>query len=102
MPVVKPVSAAVSKFAATSALSPAHPAAVPEGFKLRFPYLEKIVAVDVALGERAVDVGTGGDSAVDQDRPDVDARSAEERGVADEGFIRTDISLAAEADLYAS
>ena len=85
VPVVEAVSTTFPEFGAVGALPPAHPAPVPEGLKTRLPYLEKVVAVDVSLGGGAVDVGTGGNGAVDQDRSDVDACPAEEWGVADEG-----------------
>jgi len=63
------------------------------------PYLVKVIAVDVSLCEGAVDVGAGGNGAVDQDGSDVDACPAEERGVAHQRFIGTDIAFTAEADL---
>jgi len=99
VPVVEAVSATVFEFAATSALPSAHPVAVSEGLKTQLPNLIKIIAIDISLSERAVDVGAGGNGAVDQDGSDVDACPAEERGVAHERFIGTDIAFTAEADL---
>ena len=46
VPVVEAVSAAVPEFGAVGALSSAHPAAVPEGLKLRLPNLIKVVAIN--------------------------------------------------------
>ena len=52
--------------------------------------------IDVALDIAAVDVGTGGDGAIDEDGADGDAGAAEIIPVADLALIGTDVGLAAE------
>jgi hypothetical protein len=60
------------------------------------PDLIKVVCIDITLSERSVNVGTGGNGTVDQDRSYIDSCPAEEVAVSYQGLVFAYITLAAE------
>ena len=73
-----------------------HPAAVAKELKTVFPNVKEVVMVDVALCETAVDVGAGGDGAIDEDGSDGDAGTAEVVPITDLALVGPDVGFAAE------
>jgi hypothetical protein len=97
MPIVHPATEAVAPFPAIFAPPCTGPTAISERLETFLPYLPQIVLIDVALAEAVpVNVGTGADAAVGQDRSDVDSGVAEEAAVADLFLIASQITLATE------
>ena len=73
-----------------------HPCTVAEGLEAVFPNIEEVILIDIALHIAAVDVWAGRDGAVDEDRADGDARTAEIIPIADFALVGAHVGLAAE------
>ena len=81
---------------AISALTRFHPLAVTEGLETVFPNVKEIVLIDITLHEAAIDVGTSGNGAINQDGADGDASATKIEPVADLTLVRTDVGLTTE------
>ena len=77
----------VFKHLAIGALSRLHPLAVTEGLETIFPDIKKVVFINIALHKTSVNVGTGGNGAVNQYRADCDACTTEIEPVADLALV---------------
>ncbi len=100
VPAVEAAAQAVAPvLALCAAAAAAGPGPIAEGLETGLPDVPEIVFIDAALSERvAVDVGAGGDSAVDQDRGDIDAGVAEETVAAHPLLVWAHERLAAKSD----
>ena len=59
VPEMEPVALAIPVIFTICTLSPACPAAVPEGLETGGPYPVEVILIDISLYKGAVDVGTG-------------------------------------------
>ena len=87
---------AVLEHLAISARALLHPGAVTERLETVFPDIEEIVLINIALHIAAVNVGTSGNRAVNEDGADSDARPAEIEPVTDLALVGAHIGLATE------
>ena len=96
---VHAVSSAVAKVLARGALACPHPFTVAVGVETVFPYVHKVVLVDVALMIVGTDAGARRNRPVYQYRADGDARLAIEQMVAYIAFVVAQESFASVADM---
>jgi hypothetical protein len=68
---------------------------VPENTEAVFPYIHKIVLVNVSLAERGADAGAAGNGAVYADRGNAEARLTGEKMVPDLPFVWSQKAFAA-------
>lgn len=85
---------------AVGTLSRLHPSAVTEGLETVFPNIEEVILIDIALREAAVDVGTSGNGAVNEDGANGDARTAKIEPVSDLALVGTNIGLTTKLAVY--
>ena len=87
---------AVLVYLAVGARALFHPFTVAERLETVFPDIKEIILVDVTLHIATVNVGAGGNRAVNQDGSNGDASTAEIIPVAHLALIGTDVCLATE------